>query len=206
MAEALPLDPGDYAGTYKAIGGKLSLDFANLVSFRSGDRSHDWLTPPENLSRWANLMIGEPFVNSWHPSAQSIDRAVGLRELLAAIFANVAAGLAPSAQDLTEMSAAAHGAWSHQELTSDGPQVHWSFHRGHPPDCRLLDLLALDAVHVLTTADLSRLRACPGCGWVFLDSSGTRRRRWCDPADCGNRARQRRHYLRTHHDDTSPDP
>lgn len=200
MAEALPLEPGDYAGTYKAIGGELSLDFANLVSFRSGDTPHDWLTPAENLSRWANLLIGEPFVEWWRPSAQTIDRALGLRELLAAIFANVAAGIAPSAQNLTEVADAARSAWSHQELTSDGSEVHWSFRHDHPPDCRLVDLLALDAVRVLTTADLSRLRACPGCGWVFLDSSSTRRRRWCDPADCGNRARQRRHYQRTHHD------
>jgi predicted RNA-binding Zn ribbon-like protein len=31
---------------------------------------------------------------------------------------------------------------------------------------------------------------------VYLDTTRNPSRRWCDPADCGNRARQRRHYRR----------
>jgi predicted RNA-binding Zn ribbon-like protein len=40
-----------------------------------------------------------------------------------------------------------------------------------------------------------QLRACdgPGCGWLFLDTSRNHSRRWCDPADCGNRVRVARH-------------
>ncbi|WP_210603419.1 CGNR zinc finger domain-containing protein [Brevibacterium oceani] len=204
MADAVPLDPGEYSGTYKAIGGFLSLDFANLVSFRAGDRPHDWLAPAENLSHWAELFVGDPFERGWQPSAQTVDQAIELRERLATIFTEVAASIAPNAQDLTEVAAAARRAWSHQELISVGPRVSWIFLPDHPLDCRLLDLLALDAVRLLTTDDLTRLRVCPGCGWVFVDKSPTRRRRWCDPADCGNRARQRRHYRRTRHDDTDP--
>lgn len=65
------------------------------------------------------------------------------------------------------------------------------------PDARLDDLLALDAADLLSderTRD--RLGACGGCGWVYLDTTRNRSRCWCDPADCGNRARQRRHYAR----------
>lgn len=38
--------------------------------------------------------------------------------------------------------------------------------------------------------------ACPGagCGWLFADPR--RRRRWCDMAVCGNRAKARRHAQR----------
>ena len=35
-----------------------------------------------------------------------------------------------------------------------------------------------------------------GCGWVFLDETKNRRRRWCSMKDCGNRAKARRHYAR----------
>ena len=31
-----------------------------------------------------------------------------------------------------------------------------------------------------------------GCGWLFLDLSKNRSRRWCSIQDCGNRAKQRR--------------
>ncbi len=37
----------------------------------------------------------------------------------------------------------------------------------------------------------------PLCSWVFLDTSRGYRRRWCSSADCGNRARVRRHAART---------
>lgn len=43
-----------------------------------------------------------------------------------------------------------------------------------------------------------RLRVCanPSCRWVFYDSSRTGRRRWCDMATCGNRAKAARHRAR----------
>jgi predicted RNA-binding Zn ribbon-like protein len=48
------------------------------------------------------------------------------------------------------------------------------------------------AAQLLTSADRSLVRACPGdgCGWLFLDRSG--RRRWCAMSTCGNRAKAKR--------------
>jgi predicted RNA-binding Zn ribbon-like protein len=42
----------------------------------------------------------------------------------------------------------------------------------------------------------SVVAACPGvgCGWLFADAR--QRRRWCDMAVCGNRAKARRHAQR----------
>jgi predicted RNA-binding Zn ribbon-like protein len=44
-----------------------------------------------------------------------------------------------------------------------------------------------------TSADVGwvRVKACPGpdCGWVFRDRSRNGSRRWCDMAECGNRAK-----------------
>lgn len=36
-----------------------------------------------------------------------------------------------------------------------------------------------------------RFKSCPGadCGWVFVDASRNRSRRWCDMTECGNRAK-----------------
>jgi predicted RNA-binding Zn ribbon-like protein len=55
------------------------------------------------------------------------------------------------------------------------------------------------AAEVLTSEKRTRLGQCAddrGCGWLFLDTSKNRSRRWCDMEDCGNRAKARRHYLR----------
>ncbi len=60
--------------------------------------------------------------------------------------------------------------------------------------------LALAAWRLLEDEDLRRLRQCQDddCGWLFLDRSKNGSRRWCSSADCGNRARAKRHYRRTH--------
>jgi len=34
-------------------------------------------------------------------------------------------------------------------------------------------------------ADLTRIKECPKCGWVFLDETKNGRRRWCSPVECG---------------------
>jgi len=53
-------------------------------------------------------------------------------------------------------------------------------------------------VELLTGSEISQLHQCEdeACGWVFLDTSPRRNRRWCVSADCGNRNRVRRHYQR----------
>jgi predicted RNA-binding Zn ribbon-like protein len=60
--------------------------------------------------------------------------------------------------------------------------------------------VALSARELLLALPPGRLRICAGdeCGWLFLDSSKAGRRRWCSMADCGNRAKARRHYARRH--------
>jgi len=60
--------------------------------------------------------------------------------------------------------------------------------------------VAIDAWDLLTEPELARVRQCPiadgGCGWLFLDSSRSGNRRWCDMRTCGNRAKVRAHYSR----------
>jgi predicted RNA-binding Zn ribbon-like protein len=55
------------------------------------------------------------------------------------------------------------------------------------------------AVDLLTSPELDRVGQCAddrGCGWLFLDMTKNRSRRWCDMRDCGNRAKARRHYAK----------
>ncbi len=53
-------------------------------------------------------------------------------------------------------------------------------------------------VDLLTRNELTRLHQCEdrACGWVFLDTSPRRNRRWCVAADCGDRNRARAYYAR----------
>src|SRR5262245_64265503 len=51
--DALELDPGAYDGTYKLIGGEVSLDLVNTVSWPGTAREHDWLDRAKNVTTWA---------------------------------------------------------------------------------------------------------------------------------------------------------
>lgn len=59
-------------------------------------------------------------------------------------------------------------------------------------------LVGLAAWQLLQHEEPSRLRQCRDttCGWLFLDRTKNACRVWCSSADCGNRARARRHYQR----------
>lgn len=59
--------------------------------------------------------------------------------------------------------------------------------------------LVRDAVAFITSTPAERLGQCAddSCGWVFLDGSPRRNRRWCSSASCGNRHRVRRHQERS---------
>ncbi len=56
--------------------------------------------------------------------------------------------------------------------------------------------IADSTVELMLTIEKSRIKLCNGdrCGWVFLDESPNNRRRWCSMAECGNRAKAKRHY------------
>jgi predicted RNA-binding Zn ribbon-like protein len=189
MTDAVDLDPCSYTGTYKLIGGTPVLDFANLVSYRGTQRAHDWLEPATNLRRWAET-VGVQAA----PDADT-DAFRDLRELLARIFLAVADGETPDTSDVERLGALATEAATHRRLhfPDTATAANWV-----PRRDSLLDQLALDAAEMLTSPKtLRKISACGECRWLYLDTTRNHSRRWCDPADCGNRARQRRHYHRT---------
>lgn len=50
------LDPGDYDGTYKPVGGEASLDLVNTLCWPGLEREHDWLDRPGNVTAWARAV------------------------------------------------------------------------------------------------------------------------------------------------------
>jgi predicted RNA-binding Zn ribbon-like protein len=61
---------------------------------------------------------------------------------------------------------------------------------------QLRAVLASEALSLFCSPRSSRIGICEGglCGWLFLDESRGKRRRWCDMKDCGNRAKAQRYY------------
>ena len=70
-------------------------------------------------------------------------------------------------------------------------------HVGDPID-DVLARIAEPIVREIGSGHDDRIRICASdtCRWIFYDESRTGRRRWCDMATCGNRAKARRHRER----------
>ncbi|WP_033666743.1 CGNR zinc finger domain-containing protein [Salinispora mooreana] len=82
------------------------------------------------------------------------------------------------------------------DLVHTGGRWQW---RDREADLRLpRDRIVRGLVALTQRDDLDRLHQCEDarCGWVYLDTSPRRNRRWCDTKDCGDRNRARAYYAR----------
>jgi predicted RNA-binding Zn ribbon-like protein len=191
------------------VGGRLALDFVNTVDPRHAEDRRDYLLTYDALLAWADDAVPELPVSmsalrrmaSADPvgAAQTQVRAVAMREALYRLLTSAMAGRRVDATDLEVVNAAIREATDRVVLQrAPGGGVRDAWER-EPSLSSLLWPVALDAWTILTEVALDRLRECPGdgdCGWLFLDTSRSGTRRWCDMRTCGNRAKARNHYAK----------
>ena len=131
-----------------------------------------------------------------HPrrAARLLDRLRGLREAMYAVF--LAAGCSqngPSA-DLALLNEELEAASRHRRLAvgPSGPVWKW---QGTINFDRIRWQIAYSAADLLTSGELTRMRQCAECDWLFLDTTKNGSRRWCKKV-CGDRVKARRYYER----------
>jgi len=180
-----------------------ALNFVNTLDPRVGSETVDYLKSYADLTAWAvcaGVMSREVAARltlmARHDSAQAeqaLQSAIRLREALYRIFSALAAHGRPVPSDLGLLRTAFYEALGRAALEQQGRAFRWRL----TPDLHLIrGSVARDAVALLESDALERLKLCPGsadCGWVFLDTSKNASRRWCSMAGCGNRAKARRH-------------
>ncbi|RUL73626.1 CGNR zinc finger domain-containing protein [Dyella choica] len=188
--EAMNLDPGDYRGTYKPVGGRPSLDFINTISWPETERRHDWLGSPGNVKRWFQAM-NLPFPRG---KEVELDSLRDIRHVMNAVLRPLAHGEPPARDAVDQLSKAV--ARAQQSRLIDAATLTWRWPSPQSAAEALFPLL-LDAAELVTAGDHGRLRYCPSCDWLFEDQTRNGQRRWCDMADCGSRDKARRYYHRT---------
>ena len=188
--------------SYSRIGGHVALDLLNTVEWRlDRQRAIDDLPDYASVLAWSSqcdiLTDNESVVLGRLASTESrlqVDeehrRFLRLRETAYAALVDdsldAADDLAGSYRDSLENARLRHdGAnwtWSERSITLRTPH----------------DRVARHVLALLTSPELGQLHQCEdaACGWVYLDTSPRRNRRWCSAADCGNRNRARRYYAR----------
>jgi predicted RNA-binding Zn ribbon-like protein len=49
---------------------------------------------------------------------------------------------------------------------------------------------------LLTQMEITRVKECPSCGWVFYDETKNGKRKWCNPLNCGTQDKMSRYHQR----------
>jgi predicted RNA-binding Zn ribbon-like protein len=181
------------------VGERLWLDFVNC---EYGIRRFDALRDFETLVRWLESAI-----------VLDAERAAGIRRRAQQQPAGASAALVDARRVRSALRALAErGPTSERvlgrsagtrrvDLRPDGTFIR-SFVPVGDAFAGLVIPIVESAADALILGELSRVRRCADsrCQRVFFDNTKNGRRRWCDMATCGNRAKAARHRekLKTH--------
>jgi predicted RNA-binding Zn ribbon-like protein len=173
-----------------SVAGSLCLELVNSLN-NWHQPTRDALTDPDAFVQWA---AGVDQAIDTPPDKGTLARASRLRGSVRAVFLAVADGLPPPEADLQVLRSVLatglpHAAFADSEA---GYELVWTKQSADA----LLARVAWSAVTLLRTGPLDRVRECPSCGWLFLDTSRNGRRRWCSMDTCGSRDKAKRYYQR----------
>ena len=132
---------------------------------------------------------------------KDLNHVHSVRDALREVAEAIADKRAPRAGALQTVNRALHARQVIELIPEpDGVSVDHR-HIGDPIDDALARL-SEPLVTELTAGHPDRIRVCASdtCQWIFYDASRTSRRRWCDMATCGNRAKAARHRARARGD------
>lgn len=192
----------------KTVGGALCLDFANTVSWRRDGDFGNHLLDYADLIAWGghvgtlDEMLADTLRNraASHPklAQAAYDRAIALREAIYRIFSSISAGDSIQESDLARLNTSLADALEHLRIMNREGAFSLDWHAVEGELDLPLWMVARSAADLLASERLPRVHECQGknCGWLFLDRTRNRSRRWCDMADCGNREKARRNYAR----------
>jgi predicted RNA-binding Zn ribbon-like protein len=178
------------------IGGHLALDFCNTAGEHLAPQPDEMFLHWEVFVRWA-VQVGLIGQQSYpdlvhHPSP--IQKIIQLREVIYRIGLAVARNQRIPQSDLLVLRKQASSPKPPVDLNSGTLQWHPDPLRA---SAQLRSVLASEALSLFCSPRSNRIGICEGslCGWLFLDESRGKRRRWCDMKDCGNREKARRYYV-----------
>jgi predicted RNA-binding Zn ribbon-like protein len=187
----------------------LCLAYANTLCWRGGPAPVEQLGNGEALLAWlagpgglGGPAFGKLAARARRRPAEAgalFDEAIALREAIYRIFRALAEGAQANDADLAMLNRALAVAPTRDRLVRVARNYGWRIDRPKASAPTLLAPILWSAGDLAVRRDVARIRQCANekCLWLFIDASKGGTRRWCDMASCGNRAKARRHYMRS---------
>jgi predicted RNA-binding Zn ribbon-like protein len=189
--------------------GELCLDFTNTVDWHASQHPQDRLNDFSDLVAWgeaAGVLSPERSRQLRQLEEQDPDkskavfgRAIRLREAIYRIFSSQAKGESLNPDDLGLLNEVLGIAMSHLQLRTSPQGFTWEWANVKDGSDLVAWAVARSTGELMTSDRLSRVSECAddrGCGYLFIDTSRNRSRRWCSMNTCGNRAKASRNYQR----------
>jgi predicted RNA-binding Zn ribbon-like protein len=178
---------------FKFVGGSIAIDFINTVGGRTHTTATRYRVERERLGDLAAWAHAAGLKARRASDSALLERAIALRETLYRLFKAAIDERRPDANDVELLNRELSIARAHERLTFTNGAASFTWDDRDAPELPLW-IVARAAAELLTSENLTRVRACGGesCGWLFLDTSRNRSRQWCDMSDCGNLAKVRR--------------
>jgi predicted RNA-binding Zn ribbon-like protein len=186
------------------LGGVPCLDFTNTKNWNDNEKPHDAFTDYASFLAWGlQLELVTPFhaeqllhAMNAKEEALVLKHVRAVREAIYHIFHAIANGRTIPAGELNFFNQAWNKALAKLQVTMDRKGFQWKWAgMDAAPDAVLWPVLH-SAAELLISDKLHRVKSCQRCGWLFLDTTKSGRRLWCDMRVCGNREKSKRHYAR----------
>lgn len=179
-------DLPEWEMVFRFTSGRLCLAFCATVGER-WRRNFERLVTPTDLSRW----LAEAGLTTCQPVSVTPRLLQEARELREAIYHLVRAAMAGGTGQTSDREVL--NAWARKQSVSAqlAPRGRREVWTGPHPATAGLATVAADAVDLLTSTAIDRVRECDAadCALLFFDSSRPGRRRWCADRACGSKAR-----------------
>ncbi|WP_299592710.1 CGNR zinc finger domain-containing protein [uncultured Tateyamaria sp.] len=174
--------------SFQFVGNDTSLDLVNTRVMTHGV-VHDLINTDAGRAAWMAAAQLGPVANAW--SDNDNRQLQRLRDAIAQLVAAAIDGSEAAAADMTIVNQHLGERTNAIHLTAQGAQFRLEEDKGPKSPDAVMGDIADSAAHLLVETNPKRLKRCahPDCVLVFRDTSKSGRRRWCDMATCGNRAK-----------------
>jgi len=191
--------------TLELDGGWLCLDFINTVRSRTKEPNVCYLPTNDEVLKWAKRVklfshkdIREIMeYNKEHPDIAEKEhkKVIDIRETLCKIFTAIANNLPPSESLLEKFNKYLSESFNNLKIVVNNNRVVTEDWQKKDAGMHQFQLLIIRSAYELLKSDLlATLKRCDNCGWLFLDRSKNRSRRWCNMETCGSSEKSKKYY------------
>lgn len=193
--------------TLQLDGGCPVFDFTNTISNRNDPDYFDYLTKYDDFVDWINKIkllpkgkmdaIATFSKSHTRKSADTLRQIIEVREVVFKLFSSLAQQQKADRETVDAFNGFFSEALSNMRVEVGRKEVATSFIVSEKTILKEpLYILVKNAFDILSTQSFDRIKECPTCRWLFLDTTKNGKRRWCNMQVCGSNDKARRYYQR----------